>query len=521
MDTFRQPSADPAGGVKTPAPPLFSPKPLPLQVRLLVLVAGTLVPMLVLTAVIVFQSYQRAKDTAAEQLLQITRSTMIAVDRELQNQVAALEVLALAPGLQADGFADFDADAKRFLTRFPADTAISIADAAGHQLFSSNADPAQALVRPEVLDAITRVFQHARPQISNIYLSRRSGEPAFTVNVPVMRDGRVAFNLAFNAPRSTFSDILTKLELPDGWVVAVFDRAAHHVARRPMLAQDTVTSGSDSLRAELAFGDERITETTSVEGERVLTGFTRSPQTEWVVAIGVPLNAFAVPTRQALVTTFGIGLTLILIGGFFAFRIATQLVRAERHRELLVNELNHRVKNTLASVQAIVWRGLRNSGVVPEVRQGIDARLQALSSAHNVLSSKNWEGAHLADVIRSIVAPYTGPQGARVRVQGPDVAVHPRVAIAVAMVFNELATNAVKYGALSGAEGKVSVTWALVDGHRVKLEWVETGGPRIAPPTRSGYGTKFIERAIIDELDGVYAASFPPEGLRCVIEIAL
>src|SRR5690606_9112452 len=112
--------------------------------------------------------------------------------------------------------------------------------------------------------------------------------------------------------------ILTKLELPDGWVVAVFDRAAHHVARRPMLAQNAVTSGSDSLRAELAFGDERITETTSVEGERVLTGFTRSPQTEWVVAIGVPLNAFAVPTRQALVTTFGIGLTLILIGGFFA-----------------------------------------------------------------------------------------------------------------------------------------------------------------------------------------------------------
>ena len=504
-----------------PVRPLFSPKPLPLQVRLLVLVAGTLVPMLLLTAVIVAQSYERAKNAASEQLLQITRSTTIAVDRELQNQIAALEVLALSPGLQTEGFEGFRPDAERFLTRFPPDTAISVADASGRQLFSTSADPAPTLVRPEVLEAITNVFTQKRPQISNVYLSRRTNQPAFTVNVPVFKGSEIAFNLAFNAPRSTFSDILTKLELPPGWVVAIFDRTAHHVARRPALAPNVVTSASPSLRAEFGFGNERVTETTSIEGDLVLTGFTRSPQTGWVVAIGVPVDAFEVPTRRALVTMFSIGFFLILVGGFFGFRIAAQLVRAERHRELLVNELNHRVKNTLASVQAIVWRGMRNSGAAPEARQSIDARLQALSSAHNVLSSKNWEGAHIEDVIRSIVAPYAGPQGARVRLQGPTMAVHPRVAIALAMVFNELATNAVKYGALSDANGAVAITWSLLRDNLVRVEWVESGGPSVQPPTHIGYGTKFIERAIVDELNGTYVASFPPEGMRCVIEVAL
>src|SRR5690606_21455371 len=100
------------------------------------------------------------------------------------------------------------------------------------------------------------------------------------------------------------------------------------------------------------------------------------------------------------------GALLMLIGGTFAVRIATQLVRAERHRELLVNELNHRVKNTLSSVQAIVWRGLRSVGAESEARESIEARLQALSATHNILSSQSWEGAHFKEIATSIVGPY-------------------------------------------------------------------------------------------------------------------
>lgn len=485
----------------------------------MVLVAGTLLPMLLLTAAVVFQSYERARDTASEQLLQVTRSTMIAVDRELENKTAALEVLALSPALQSDNLTTFRADAERFLTRFPNGTSLTVADASGKQLFNTNNDAPAVLVRPEVLESIAAVFAGRGSQVSNVYIGRRTGEPTFTVSVPVYQGNKIIYALAFNPPRTIFDEILRQLELPSGWVIAIFDRVAHHVARRPSLGQNVITSASDTLKDELSKGNELVTETTSVEGFKVLTGFTRSPDTGWVMALGVPVNEFQGPTMRSLATTVAVGTVLILIGGFFAFRIARQLVRAEGHRELLVNELNHRVKNTLASVQAIVWRGLRNSGAVPEARQGIDARLQALSSAHNVLSRKNWEGAHLEEVITSIISPYAGTQ--RVRLEGPDVALHPRVAIALAMVVNELATNAVKYGALSAAGGVVRIVWARSGADRLKIEWTESGGPAVQAPTQTGYGTKFIERAVVDEMHGSYVASFLPEGLRCTIEVEL
>jgi two-component sensor histidine kinase len=523
VDTYRNSLSDeePRRGAQAPSQPLFSPKPLPLQIRLLALIAGTLVPMLVLTAAVVFQSYERAKDAAAAQVLQVTRSTMIAVDRELRNQISSLEVLALEPTLQAEDLSDFRADAERFLTRFPEGTAISVADPQGVQLFNTYAGPLSTLARPEVLESVAAVFASHGPQVSNVYLSRRTGEVTFTVVVPVMRDGKVLHALAFNPPRASFADILQRPDLPEGWVLAVFDRAAHHVARRPSLSETAITSASESLRAQLAMDGDQLTETTSVEGTRVLTAFTRSAETGWVVAVGVPVGQYQAPALRSLVTTFSIGALLILFGGYFAVRIARQLVSAERHRELLINELNHRVKNTLASVQAIVWRGLRNSGAIPEARQGIDARLRALSSAHNVLSNKKWEDARIQDVVGAIVAPYAGPRGARTVLSGPNVVLRPQVAIALAMVVNELATNAVKYGALSANAGIVNFSWVLQNPERLQLTWVETGGPAVQPPTQTGYGTKFIERAVIDELRGAYTASFPPEGFRCVIEIAL
>lgn len=523
MDTYRDSSSEEKSrvGAQAPAQALFSPRPLPLQIRLLALVAGTLVPMLLLTAAVVFQSYQRAKDAAAEQVLQVTRGTMIAVDRELRNQIAALEVLALEPSLQAEDLSNFRSDAERFLTRFPEDTGISVADEKGAQLFNTFAGAFPTLARPEVLEAVAAVFAGQGPQVSNVYLSRRSGEVTFTVVVPVMHDGKVLHALAFNPPRASFADILRRHDLREGWVLAVFDRTAHHVSRRPSLSEKTITSASDSLRAALSTDAERLTETTSVEGTRVLTAFTRSPETGWVVAVGVPVGQYQAPTLRSLATTLSIGALLILFGRYFAVRIARQLVSAEGHRELLINELNHRVKNTLASVQAIVWRGLRNSGTAPEARQGIDARLQALSSAHNVLSNKSWEGAHLEDIVRSIVAPYAGPNSVRANIDGPNVALRPQVAIALAMVVNELATNAVKYGALSAGKGMVNMSWSLPAPDRLRLTWIETGGPAVQPPAQTGYGTKFIERAVIDELRGSYTASFLPEGLRCIIEIAL
>lgn len=143
----------------------------------------------------------------------------------------------------------------------------------------------------------------------------------------------------------------------------------------------------------------------------------------------------------------------------------------------------------------------------------------ALSRTHNILSSRNWEDAELYNVASGIFEPYAG--AARIALRGPRVTLKPRVAIPLAMILNELVTNAAKYGALSTPAGKVDMSWTPIDAQRLRLNWKESGGPPVQPPTRSGFGTQFMERAATSKLNGSYTAAYQPDGLSCTIDIML
>jgi two-component sensor histidine kinase len=169
---------------------------------------------------------------------------------------------------------------------------------------------------------------------------------------------------------------------------------------------------------------------------------------------------------------------------------------AEKHRELLVNELNHRVKNTLATVQSVAAQTLRTSAVELEVRNRLDARLMALSDAHNLLTGHNWEGATLREVVEMALGPHRSDREDRFDVHGPEVQLPPKTALAIAMALHELATNAIKYGALSNSGGCVILRWRASEdqgGQRLHMEWVEQGGPAVTPPSRKGFGSRLIE----------------------------
>jgi two-component sensor histidine kinase len=194
--------------------------------------------------------------------------------------------------------------------------------------------------------------------------------------------------------------------------------------------------------------------------------------------------------------------------------LATQLARSQADRELLINELNHRVKNTLASVQALVASTLRSSASVADAKQAMDERITALGRAHDVLMAGHWENPHLRDLVLSIVQPYRTQDTNRIEVIGPDLRVNPRAAVVLAMVLNELTTNAAKYGALSRAEGRVHVEWITTkDTPTLRMVWVEMGGPPVGSPTRRGFGSTLIEQSIIRELGGTFEKKFDPAGL--------
>ncbi|HEX8166245.1 MAG TPA: PAS domain-containing protein [Beijerinckiaceae bacterium] len=197
--------------------------------------------------------------------------------------------------------------------------------------------------------------------------------------------------------------------------------------------------------------------------------------------------------------------------------------RAEERQRLLINELNHRVKNTLATVQALAAQTFRDA--VPEAvaRRTFEARLFALSKVHDTLTRENWEGADLGRIVADALAPYHGHAG-RFLVAGPDLRLRPAMALPLAMALHELATNAAKYGALSNEAGRVEIRWSVSgsdDARRLGLSWTERGGPAVAPPQRSGFGTRLIRHGLARELAGEVALAYDPAGVTCRIEAPL
>jgi two-component sensor histidine kinase len=195
--------------------------------------------------------------------------------------------------------------------------------------------------------------------------------------------------------------------------------------------------------------------------------------------------------------------------------------RAEEHQRLLINELNHRVKNTLATVQSIASQTLRNAGSLPEAKEAFESRLLALSRAHNVLTQENWEGANLHAVVAQAIEPYRSFGEERLRTTGPAVRLLPRTALAIAMALQELATNAVKYGALSNEGGRVDIRWSVDRSPgvpRLHLVWEEGGGPPVQPPSRRGFGSRLIERSLASDLEGEVRIDFEPTGVVCTVD---
>ena len=192
--------------------------------------------------------------------------------------------------------------------------------------------------------------------------------------------------------------------------------------------------------------------------------------------------------------------------------------RYQGQLRLMINELNHRVKNTLATVQSMASQTLRGEPDPSVVYEKFEARLLGLSLAHDVLTRERWHGADLREVAERALDPFTTAASGQLAMDGPAVWLAPGAALSMALIFHELATNAVKYGALSTEAGRVDLTWTLEQpDETLTLTWAETGGPPVAAPTRKGFGSRLIERGLRGELRGTAAMTYAPAGFVCVM----
>lgn len=204
-----------------------------------------------------------------------------------------------------------------------------------------------------------------------------------------------------------------------------------------------------------------------------------------------------------------------LIGASKIARDITARKEAERVQDVLIGELNHRVKNVLATVAAIARQTFTGRQDIETARTVFDARLQSLGRAHDLLRRGSWEAAGLRAAVSEALAAYPPEQ---FDISGPDVNVSPKAVLALALILHELATNAAKYGSLAVNSGKVAVWWEVSrpEAH-LMISWKETGGPQVIPPTRKGFGSRLIQALSAGQLQGKVELNYDVSGVRCMI----
>jgi two-component sensor histidine kinase len=497
------------------------PKP-SLPVRLALLVAGTTLPLIVFATVIVFNNYEQDRKAASQRVLETVRSIRLVLDAEVQRMTGGLQVLALTNVLRSGDFESFRRMASGFLDQYGKDGVVLVADREGRQLFSSVMSDTASLPLRNNREIVEKVFATKRPQYSNLFIGAAKKRLIVTVEVPVIRDGDVLYDISFSPPIEIFQAIIDKQRPSEDWTISIFDGNGINFARAPNPQETIGKRASPSLYAEMFRKPEATLQTISLEGVPLITTFARSSLTGWTVAAGIAERSLVGPLWRNLAITSVIGGVLLLTGLAFAVRMATTIARGEMLHDLLIDELNHRVKNTLAILQTIAVQTFRSASKAE--REKFEGRLGALAEAHNLLSKERWQGSELQDVIGRVLQPYLLNNPGRVRMFGPNVPLSPRLAVVLSMIVHEIATNAAKYGALSNDTGTVALDWEVITENakpKLRLIWTEAGGPRVVAPVQRGFGSRLIERSARDQLGGEATVDFRPRGVVYTVVCSL
>jgi two-component sensor histidine kinase len=495
---------------------------LSLPLRLALLVAGTTLPLILFATFIVFEDYRRDRADASERVLETTRSIRFVLDAEVQRITSGLQILARTNALRENNFESFRRVAAGFLDQYGEDGILLIADREGRQLFSSKTLDTSKEPPRNNKEIVAKVFATKTPQYSNLFVGVNKKRSIVTVEVPVLRDDEVVYVISFSPPIEMFQTVLERQRPGKDWTISIFDREGINFARVPNPKETIGSQASPLLFAAMFREPEASLQTVSLEGIPLFTTFARSSLTGWTVAAGISQNSLVDPLWRNLAVTSVLGTLLLLIGLAFAVRMATTIARGDMLHNLLVEELNHRVKNTLAILQAIAVQTFQSAS--KSERAKFEGRLGALAEAHNLLSEEKWRGSGLEDVISRVLQPFVLNNPQQVHMLGPPVPLPPRVAVIISMIVHEIATNAAKYGALSNETGAVKIDWEIIeDDGEPKLRWIwaESGGPLVSAPVKRGFGSRLIERSARDQLGGEATVDFLPRGVVYTLTCAL
>jgi two-component sensor histidine kinase len=528
----------------------------PVSAYLLVLAIATTIPVVACAAFVAYHFVAESSLVTKADYEDRLRLMRNATELRIANIIEDLQVLALSPALSDGRFAEFREHAIEAV-KLIGGVAIVLYAPDGQQVVNTRLDLDARLPKRTEFETERRAIETGRPQVSGLQKAVVDGQSIVTIAVPVRIAGESHYALNIGLSTKYLSSLMDDY-VAAGLVGSIVDANGFLLARRPLLDGEelvgkvTIPEVMAHIGEPSAFWLKAVSRT----GVPTYTSFLRSSQSGWTVNLGVPREVIDGPLHQTVewivaltLFTFALGLVLarVLANRFLAefsdleqyvsslrsgaiepkfgavaevnrmkrvlYRVGRELAGVLKQQKALLDEINHRVKNTLGTVQSIARLSRASSMDVEQYAVAFEGRLLALSEAYNLLTENNWVGASLQAVVKRTLAPFAGSD--RLDLSGPAVMLAPKTALAMSAVIQELSTNAAKYGAFSAPSGKLSVSWRLDDSGLVHLTWTETEGPLVNQPARRGFGTRMITSIFGTGAGWSVNLDFDPAGLRC------
>ena len=540
---------------------------LSLSHRLLLLTAVALLPALVILGFNEFTLRKAREAEVHDYALRLSDLAALEMERIITGAAAMMVAVANAPVVQNGGVG-----CKAYLTRLgvllPQVTLINITDPDGNSICASSdvandlAPAVSETVRTALRTEFFRVGEYAETSRGpGLLLGTQRTDAGGTVN------GYVLATIGLDY----LGQLIKERPFAQGSALTIADRTGTIIAREPFPGNFVGTQIPDSFMPRVTGSQSGTMQVVSQDGTERILGYQPAsrPLGLYVSAGSGVADAMAAindATLRGVILALGGGLIALLLalsfGRQFIRRPVLRLLltirawrsgdlaartgmvgkaefyqvgeaidalldeltqrqlaqqEAEQHRDLLARELDHRIKNLLATVQAVARQSFRNSSRVEDSLQAFYGRLAVMADAHKLLTARHSESASIGAVAHTAIAPFSGREQPRFTLSGPEVELHAKAALSLAMALHELCTNASKYGALSNESGQVSLGWAVTESHKVILTWRESGGPPVVPPSDKGFGSRMIERALAADLGATVTFDYAPAGLTCTI----
>jgi len=531
-------------------------RPIPITTFLASSAAVLLVPFFAFTALLLWQLGAVEQEGLETRTRDSARSLSVIVERRLADMATTLRLIASNVEVSTRDLAGLHERTQRSLAG--GELFLLAVDASGQQLLNTRVTFDTPLGKTSDIATLNTALKSGRVEVSNVFFGRTSSRWVFNVVHPLLEGpdtGIAALILTQDA--SDLAQQLAAAPLPPGWSSAVVDQAGNIVATSSA-AVGHPGEPFDPAIAESAASPTKADELV-IGGENILVGSDTVSGWSWRVFVWGPELDAQRAIRGAWMRLLSGGLFLAALSGLMAYLLALSLRRsilslqamagdiaaghvasppqtgiqeltvvgralseasfdlseAENKNFLVMRELAHRTKNMLAVVQSMIRQTAKQKTSVPELVLAIGERLSGLANSIDLLTAGEWEGVQIRDLIKAHLSPFL-PQLDRVSTAGPDFLVRPEAVQAMGMAFHELATNAVKYGALSTIAGEVEIRWQETEGPEgmeMRMSWTERNGPPPKPGRAAGFGTTVIEKHTAAALGGRVILDLRDEGL--------